>query len=266
MTMRKNEQPLTRLADGDVAPYVFLCGDPGRVPRIAASWKNAREVCRVREYLAMSGEVDGVPLTVISTGIGGPSTAIVVEEAANLGARVFLRVGNSGTLADHVAIGDYVITTASVRDDGTSKGYIMPEYPAAADYEVVGALVKAARATSARWHTGITWSFDGFYSRNKVLTPDGGIGTMSHGGFTQSGMNALLMDMKQARVLNCEMESATILTLASLFGLKGGAICTVSDRTPWPGPSADSIDLDKNMGGCIDIALAAMLDLARNGA
>jgi uridine phosphorylase len=264
--MKKNVQPLTRLAEGDVAPYVFLCGDPGRVPKIAASWKDAREVCNIREYIAMSGEVDGVPLTVISTGIGAPSTAIVVEEAANLGARVFLRVGNSGALADHVGIGDYVITTASVRDDGTSKGYVIPEYPAAADYEVVGALVKAAKTSSTRCHVGVTWSFDGFYSRNKVLTADGGIGTMSHGGYTQSGMNALLMDMKQARVLNCEMESSTILTLASLFGLKAGAICAVSDRTPWPGPSADSIDLDKNMDGCIDIAVAAMIDLARNGA
>ncbi|MDX9971732.1 MAG: nucleoside phosphorylase [FCB group bacterium] len=263
--MKKNVQPLTRLAEGDVAPYVFLCGDPGRVPRIAAAWTNVREVCRTREYLAMSGEYDGVPLTVISTGIGAPSTAIVVEEAANLGARVFMRVGNSGTLAQKVDIGDYVITTAAVRDDGTSKGYVIPEYPAAAHYEVVSALVKAAKTTAARWHVGVTWSFDGFYSRNKVVTPEGGVGTMSHGGYSQSGMNNLLADMQQAGVLNCEMEAGTILTLASLFGLKAGAICTVSDRTPWPGPSADSLDLDKNMDGCIEIALAAMLDLARNG-
>lgn len=261
--MKKNVQPITRLGEGDVTPYVFLCGDPARVPRIAESWKGAREVCRLREYVVMTGELEGVPLTVASTGIGGPSTAVMVEEAANLGAKVFIRVGNSGALSDSVGIGDYVITTGAVRDDGTSKSYVMPEYPAAAHYEVVGALVKAAKGSSGGWHAGVTWSFDGFYSRNKVATPDGGMGSMSHKGYMQSGMNGLVADMIRAGVLNCEMESGTILTLASLFGLKAGAICTVSDRTPWPGPAAEALDFDRNMGGCIEIAMRAMLDLAR---
>ena len=86
---------------------------------------------------------------------------------------------------------------------------------------------------------------------------------MSVGGYSQHGMNDLLDDMKTARVLNCEMESGVLLTLANLFGLKAGCICTVSDRTPWPGPSAESLDLDRNMAGCIDIATKAILDVAR---
>ena len=139
----------------------------------------------------------------------------------------------------------------------------MPEYPAVAHYEVVSALVGAAEKANARFHVGITWSMDGFYIRNKVLTSEGKIASMSYQGYSQSWMNDMLLDLKQAGVKNCEMESGTILTLTNLFDLKGGCICTVSDRTPWPGHSADSIDLDKNMTGCIKIAIEAMLGLVK---
>ncbi|HWQ99640.1 MAG TPA: nucleoside phosphorylase [Candidatus Methylomirabilis sp.] len=264
--MKQNIQPLTRCGDGDITPYVFLCGDPARIPKLTASWEDAQEVCRIREYVIVKGMLEGIPLTAASTGIGGPSTAILIEELAKLRARVFLRVGNSGAIADSVLIGEYVITTGAVRDDGTSKSYVIPEYPAVAHYEVVNALVMAAQESDVQFHTGITWSLDGFYARNKVLTPHAQIGSMSYQGYDQSWMNPMLADMKRAGVKNCEMESGTILTLSNLFGLKAGCICTVSDRTPWPGPSAESLDLDRNMAGCIDIATKAMLRLARAGA
>jgi len=259
---KRNVQPITGCGEGDIAPNIFLCGDPARVPRISHSWNDVREVCRVREYLIHTGELNGIPLTAASTGIGGPSTAFLFEQLARLGGKIFIRVGNSGALADSVSIGEYVITTGAVRDDGTSKSYVMPEYPAVAHYEVVSALVRAAREANAAFHIGITWSMDGFYIRNKVLTPEGEIASWSHRGYSQSWMNAMLLDLKQAGVKNCEMESSTILTLANLFDLKAGCICTVSDRTPWPGPSAESFDLDRNMVGCIKIATAAMLELA----
>ncbi|OGG45909.1 MAG: hypothetical protein A3F84_14585 [Candidatus Handelsmanbacteria bacterium RIFCSPLOWO2_12_FULL_64_10] len=165
--MKRNVQPITRCGEGDIVPHVFLCGDPARVPKIAASWQGVREVCRAREYLVLTGEKEGVPMTAASTGIGGPSTAILLEETAKLGGQVFIRVGNSGALADAVSVGDYVITTGSVRDDGTSRSYVIPEYPAVAHYEVVGALVRAAREAGARFHVGVTWSLDAFYARNK---------------------------------------------------------------------------------------------------
>lgn len=261
--MKQNVQPITKCGEGDIAPYIFLCGDPARVPKIAAAWTSVREVCRVREYLMLTGEMAGIPLTVASTGIGGPSAAIAVEELARLGGQVFIRVGNSGAVADSVSVGDYVITTGSIRDEGTSKSYIMPEYPAVAHYEVVTALVTAAKRAGARFHVGITWSLDGFYARNKVLTADGHIGSMSYRGYSQHWMNPLVEDLKGAGVKNCEMESGTILTLANLFGLKAGCICTVSDRTPWPGPSGEALDLDRNMAGCIDIATRAMVEVAQ---
>lgn len=263
--MKRNVQPFTGCEEDDIAPYIFLCGDPARVPKISNSWDDVREVCRVREYLIHTGELNDVPLTAASTGMGGPSTAIIFEELAKLGGQIFIRVGNSGALADSVSVGEYVITTGSVRDDGTSKSYVMPEYPAVAHYEVVSALVRAARKANTTFHIGITWSMDGFYTRNKVLTSEDEIASMSYRDYSQSWMNDMLFDLKHAGVKNCEMESGTILTLANLFNLKAGCICTVSDRAPWPGPSAESLDLDKNMAGCIEIATAAMLELAQLG-
>lgn len=259
---KTNVQPITRCGDGDIAPYTFLCGDPERVPRISATWDESHEVCRTREYVIHTGMKDCVPLTAASTGIGGPSTAVVFEELAKLGARTFIRVGNSGALADGIALGDYVITTASIRDEGTSRSYVGPEYPAAAHHDIVRALADAAVALGHRHHAGITWSVDAFYARNKVLLDGGRLGSMSFEGYGQSWMNDLVRDRKAARVLNIEMESAVILTLAGLFGLRAGCICTVSDRTPWPGPGQDSISLDKNMEGMIAVAVAAMLSLA----
>jgi uridine phosphorylase len=255
-------QPITGLRPGEVAPHVFLCGDPARVPKIAAGWKQVREVCNRREYRIVTGESGGVPLTAASTGIGAPSTSILIEELAKLGSHTYIRVGNSGGLSPALELGELVITTGAVRDDGTSRSYVVPEYPAVADYRVVTALVDAARSQGARWHAGITWSLDAFYARNAIQTGSDGIGSMSYRGYWTRAQEERIRDMRTAGVLNCEMEAGITLTLAGLFGLRAGAICVVSDRTPWPGPAA--IDLDRNMGVCIEVANAAMLELARS--
>lgn len=259
--MKSNAQIITGLGEGDVAGYAFLPGDPGRVPKISEGWDERREVCRVREYVVHTGYVQGVRMTAASTGIGGPSLAILVEELANLGTHTFIRVGNSGAIADAVELGDYVISTGAVRDEGTSRSYVGLEYPAVADYRVVSALVAAAQASGQRYHTGLTVSVDGFYARNKVVGPDGRIRSMSFGGYEQSGMNERCADWKRARVLNVEMESATLFTLAQLFGLRAGTICTVSDRTPWTAPGQDALSLDRNIRGAIQIAIQAVLML-----
>jgi uridine phosphorylase len=253
-------QPITGLRPGDVAEHVFLCGDPARVERIAAGWRGAREMCRVREFRAVTGEHDGLRVSVASTGIGAPSTAVLVEELVKIGARTFLRVGNSGGLAPSLGLGDLVVTTGAVRDDGTSRSYVLPEYPAVADHEIVAALLAAARERGRACHAGITWSLDAFYVRNAVLSPDGSMASMSAGGFWTRSHAERIEAMRAARVLNCEMEAGVLLTLAGLFGVRAGCICVVSDRTPWPGPAA--IDLDRNMESCIEVARAAMHRLA----
>jgi len=260
---KSNVQIITGLASGDVGPYVFLPGDPERVPKISARWDSFREVKRVREYVVHVGEKNGVPMAAASTGIGAPSTAILVEELANIGVKTFIRIGNSGAIADQVQLGDYVISTGAIRDEGTSRTYVAPEYPAVAHHEVVAALIDSARAAGARYHAGVTVSTDGFYSRNKVCGKKGELLTMSHGGYEQSWMNHFVQDWKRARVLNVEMESAIIFTLAGLFGLRAGTICTVSDRTPWSSPGQDALSLDRNIGGAIDIAIEAVLRLEK---
>jgi uridine phosphorylase len=256
-----NAQPITGLTPDRIAPHVFVCGDPERVGRISAGWRGAREVCRVREYRVVVGELDGVPLCAASTGIGAPSTAVIVEELIKLGAHTFVRVGNSGGLAPDLQLGDLVITTGAVRDDGTTKTYVAPEYPAVADHAIVGALLAAAERRGARHRAGLTWSLDAFYVRNAVLTAEGGMASMSVGGYWASAHRQKIEDLRAARVVNMEMESGALLTLAGLFGVRAGCICVVSDRTPWPGPSA--IDLNRNMGQCIEVATEAMLAVAR---
>jgi uridine phosphorylase len=256
-----DSQPITGLRPGESAGYVFLCGDPARIDRISALWEERREVCGVREYRVVTGKCQGVSLTAASTGIGAPGTAVILEELVKLGGHTFLRIGNSGGLAPGLEIGDLVITTAAVRDDGTSRSYVVPEYPAAADHRLVAALLEAAESRGVRHRAGITWSLDAFYVRNAVLQPDGSMASMSVGGYWTREHAERIQDMRIARVQNCEMEAGVLLTLAGLFGVRAGCICVVSDLTPWPGPS--HIDLDRNMAVCIEVALDAMLSVAK---
>ncbi len=254
-------QPITGLRSGDVTPCAFVCGDPARVERIASRWKAVREVCNLREYRVVVGEFQGIELTAASTGIGAPSTAILMEELTKVGVDTFIRVGNSGGLALDLEIGDLVISTGAVRDDGTSRSYVIPEYPAVASYDVVAALVGAATERGVRFRTGITWSLDAFYARNAILEKGGSLGSMSVDGFWHPDLESRIRQMQSAGIQNCEMEAGVLFTLAGLFGKRAGAICVVSDRTPWPGPS--EIEIDRNMDACIDVALQAAIRLAR---
>lgn len=254
-------QPITGCRPGDIAENLFVCGDPARVERITARWDDKREVCSVREYTIVTGHKDGVPLSAASHGIGAPGTAVLIEEMIKLGAKTVIRIGNSGGLDPALEIGDLAITTGCVRDDGTSKTYVIPEYPAVASWQIVAALVEEAAAVGARAATGVTWSLDAFYARNAIAGPNDSLKSMSVGGYWPSHLATRIRDMQQARILNCEMEAGVLLTLAGLFGIRAGAICVVSDKAPWPGPS--QIDLDNNMTSCIDIATRAMLRLAR---
>jgi len=253
-------QPITGCRPGDFAEHVFICGDPARVDRISAGWDEKRVVCDVREYKVVTGSKDGVALSAASHGIGAPGTAVLVEEMIKLGVKTIIRIGNSGGLDPDLEVGDLAITTGCVRDDGTSKTYVVPEYPAVANHQIVSALCDEATKAGARARAGITWSLDAFYARNAVAGPSSSLISMSVDGYWPSHLEARIRDMQQARILNCEMEAGILLTLAGLFGIRAGAICVVSDLAPWPGPS--EIDLDNNMNACIEIATRAMLKLA----
>jgi len=251
------KQMITGLDKGDVGKYVLLCGEPERVPKIAGMLKGAREVKRVREYLIHEGRIGNERVTVASTGIGGPSTAILMEELANLGAHTFLRIGTSGGIADRLEKGDLVISTGAIRADGTSRSYAWPGFPAAAHYEAVLALIKAAKAKRAKFTVGTTFSVDGFYTENKVLGDDEDNISMSHNGFQLDGRSTRLADVKMMGAKNIEMENSTIFTVSNIFGLRAGAICIVSDVVPWH-PTEKIIDFEKNMTQCIAIGIEAM--------
>jgi uridine phosphorylase len=203
---------------GDAAPYVLLPGDPERVPKIASVWDEAKEVAKHREYVTYTGRYRGAPISATSTGIGGPATAIAVEELLRVGAHTFIRVGSTGAIQEGVELGDIVISTAAVRLEGASKQYIRPEYPAAASYEVTLALVEAAESLGVRYHVGVTASTDSFYC---------GQGRPGFKGYSQSWMKDIIPDLRAARVLNFEMEAATLFTLASIYGARAGCVCAV---------------------------------------
>lgn len=253
------KQVITGLEPGEVSKYVFLCGEPERVPRIAAMLAHSKRIRQVREYTVYGGSLDGMEITVASTGIGGPSTAILVEELANLGAHTFVRIGTSGGIADGVEKGDFVISTGAIRADGTSRSYAWPEYPALANHEVVLALIAGAQKLGVKFEVGICFSVDGFYSENKVVK-DGRLSPMSQSGYMPSFMVDRLSDVKKMGARNIEMENGTIFTLCSLMGLRAGAICTVSDVVPWH-PTEKVVDFEQNMSDCIRAGVEGMRTL-----
>ena len=203
---------------GDVADAVLLPGNPERVDKVTALWDDHEEVARHREYRTATGAYDGTPISVTSTGIGGPSAAIAVEELVRVGADTLVRVGSCGAIQREMAVGDLVITSGAVRQGGTSAEYVREDYPAAASHEVISALVAAAERLGHDYHVGVTMSADSFYP---------GQGRPGFDGFHAAGSESLVEELREANVKNIEMEAETILTLASLYGLRAGAICTV---------------------------------------
>ena len=202
----------------DVADTVLLPGNPERVEKVVADWEDYEVVGDHREYRTATGTHEGTPISVTSTGIGSPSAAIAVEELARVGADTFVRVGSCGVIQPGVDIGDLIITSGAVRQEGTSDEYVREDYPAVADHEVVSALVAAAEELGYDYHVGLTCSTDSFYA---------GQGRQGFGGFEAAGAAERLEELREAGVLNFEMEAAAILTLANLYGLRGGAVCTV---------------------------------------
>ncbi len=154
----------------DIGRYVLLPGDPKRVKKIAGHLDSARKVGDSREYETWTGTLDGEPVTVMSTGIGGPSAAIALEELSDLGAHTFIRVGTCGGIQPEVKSGDLVIATAAVRQDGTSREYAPLAWPATADFDVMSALHQAA----PRAHLGVVQSKDSFYGQHDPADAGGG--------------------------------------------------------------------------------------------
>jgi len=206
------------VTDDEVADSVLLPGNPERVSKITDVWETATEVASHREYRTATGRYQETPISVTSTGIGGPSMGIAVEELARVGVETLIRVGSCGTVRSDIAVGDLVITSGAMRGEGTSEEYIDESYPASADYEVIAALVAAAERLGHDYHVGVTLSTDSFYA---------GQGRPGFEGYEAPGGDDLVETLKSANVANIEMEAATLLTLGNLYGLRAGAVCAV---------------------------------------
>lgn len=205
---------------GDVGRYVILPGDPGRVPKIAAKLENAQLIAQNREYTTYTGYLDGVKVSVCSTGIGGASAAIAVEELVMCGADTFIRVGTSGGMDLKVSGGDLVVATAAVRSEGTSHEYLPDHYPAAASFEVVRALKDAGDELSTnedgnRCHAGVVHSKDNFYGE---IDP----ATTCVAGRLSDAWNSYV----KCGCLTSEMEAAAIFSVAQVRGVRAGAVLT----------------------------------------
>jgi len=203
---------------GDLAKYLLVPGDPDRVPKIAKLWDTAKEVSCHREFRSFTGKYKDVPISALSSGIGPACISIAVNEASRVGVHTFIRVGSTGAIQKDIDCGDLIISTAAVRLDCTSNCYIMPEYPAVGSYEVLLALIEAAESLDiGNYHVGITATTADFYAGQNRLTVKA----------PKSRMEDLLPTLQKAKVLNFEMETATLFTLASLYGLRAGSVCAV---------------------------------------
>lgn len=211
------------------AELAIVPGDPERVSRIAERLENPQELASLREFTTWCGLLDGQPVVVCSTGIGGPSTSIAVEELAQLGVNTFLRVGTTGAIQPHINVGDIIITTGSVRLDGASGHFAPLAFPAVADFDCTRALVDAAREQDISYFTGVTASSDTFYPGQERYD--------TFSGRVVRHFRGSLEEWQSMGVLNYEMESATLLTMCASQGLRAGCLAGVivnrtQDETP----------------------------------
>ena len=199
-------------APGDVGRYCILPGDPGRVPAVAALLDGARQGACNREFNVWTGSLLGETVTVCSTGIGGPSAAIAMEELHKCGADTFLRTGTCGGIALEVQAGDVVVATGAVRYEHTSREYAPIEFPAVADFQAANALVEAARALGYPLHTGVVQSKDSFYGQHDPAASP-----------VYYELQQKWESWKRLGVKASEMESAALFVVAAALGCRCGA-------------------------------------------
>jgi uridine phosphorylase len=245
--MEKQVLKHIRCGEGDIAPYVIIPGDPGRVRRIVDQMDSAEFIAENREYIVYTGTHQGAPITVCSSGIGGPAASIAFEELIKLGAKVFIRVGSAGGRQPATPIGTPIVITATYRGEGTSKAYLPVEFPAAADLDVTNALVAALRSQGVEHQVGLGFTRDAYYVQDQSL-------------------NELLT---AAGVKAAEQEAAMLFIIGAYRNVRTGAI-VATDSNIWldPQPSLAEKDALFSVGEkkAIAAALDATVALYRDGA
>lgn len=199
-----------KLSPGDIGEYVMLPGDPARSDMVAKYLDDAELVANNREHRTFTGFYKGVKISVTSTGMGCPSTAIAVEELANIGGKTFVRIESSAAVQPGIAIGDLLVTTGAMKNEGTSRFYVPDVFPAVPDYELNDLLIRTARELSAEFdykvHVGISATDDAFYGETREW----------------------IEKLSKLGVQNIEMEASALFTIAHLRKLRAACICGVS--------------------------------------
>jgi uridine phosphorylase len=204
--MNTNLQPHIRIGDEHMAAYALLPGDPARVDEVAKFLEHSEVLAYNREYKTVKGFYKGIPVLVTSTGIGGVSAGIAVEELKNIGVKAMIRIGSCGALQSHIKLGDLVIAAGAVRNDGASYSYINKAYPAIPDTELMFHVITAAKAAGAKQHTGIVRCHDSFYT-DKEQDID--------------------RFWSEKGILASDMETAALFVIGRLRGIKTASILNV---------------------------------------
>lgn len=199
-------QPHIQLGKRQSAEYALLPGDPGRIKRIAEYLKDVKELAYNREYCSISGTYKGVNVLAVSTGIGAASLAIAVEELKKIGVKTFIRIGSCGALQNGLHLGDLVIATGAVRNEGTSLAYIEQGYPAVPDADVLFALLESTKEQGFPYQYGRIRSHDSFYTDQE---------------------EEINQYWSQKGILGSDMESAALFVLGGLRGVKTGSVLNV---------------------------------------
>jgi len=236
---------------GDIAEYILLPGDQDRTTKVAALFDSIEYENRHREFATATGTYKGRRVSCVSTGIGTDNVEIVVAEILAITKHpTFIRIGSCGVLRDDIQIGDLVISTGSVRLEGTTKFYVHDGYPAVADYVAVSALVEAAHRLNHRAHVGLTATSPSFYGGQGRPIPQLPI-----------RFPDLADEMKRQGVTNFEMEASALLVLAALAGCRAGVVCTAYAQRV-QGVFADEGQRRSGEQACIETGLEALRLLA----
>ncbi len=238
----------TRIGPGDIGRYVFLPGSPERAARIAERFAAARKLAQHREFTTYAGTLDGTPVAVTSTGIGGPSAAIALEELVRCGADTFIRIGSSGSVSPRVRKHDVVIVNAAVRMEGTGTSYLPLEFPATADYRIITHLEAAAQALSHRHVVGITITKDAFFAQTE---PAG----LPYAPDVIARWNAYVA----GGAICTSMEEAALFLVAAARGVSCGSVLIAANNHDGSDPDETSVhSATGSESRAIDVGIAAM--------
>lgn len=213
-------QPHILCDKGDLAKKAIVVGDPARVHRVGELLEDVKQVASNREFTSIVGKFQGEDIAVVSTGIGGPSAAIAVEEMVRCGVEMIVRVGSCGSMQTDIKVGDLIIPDSIIRGEGTTRGYVDSEFPAVADSDLFVSLREAAQNEKFSYHTGTSLTIDSLYSET---TPE------------------RKKDWSQFNVIAQEMEGATVLVVSRLRKVKAGCVFLVVNK-------AEGGDLEEGIG------------------